>query len=65
MPESCTDRPTKSHEMIYLLAKNGGKPLIWRARDTREWSYEPDLWEMITVKTGPPGFGQPRKCQGI
>src|SRR5208282_4721239 len=48
MPESCTDRPTKSHEYIFLLAKNGGKPLIWKARDTGEWSYEPDLSEMIT-----------------
>lgn len=47
MPESVTDRPTKSHEMIYLLTKNGGKPLIWRARDTGEWSYNPDLSEMI------------------
>jgi DNA modification methylase len=49
MPESCTDRPTKAHEMIYLLAKNGGNPLIWRARDTGEWSYKPDLSEMISV----------------
>ena len=55
MPESCTDRPTKSHEMIYLLAKNGGKPLIWQARDTGEWSYEPDLSEMVKVKGWQPG----------
>lgn len=54
MPESVTDRPTKSHEMIYLLAKNGGKPLIWRARDTGEWSYNPDLSEETTRSTCPP-----------
>src|SRR4029077_3059526 len=50
MPESCTDRPTKAHEMIYLLAKNGGNRLIWRARDTGEWSYSPDLSEAIKPK---------------
>jgi site-specific DNA-methyltransferase (adenine-specific) len=50
MPESVTDRPTKAHEMIYLLTKNGGKPLIWQARDTGEWSYNPDLSEVITPK---------------
>ncbi len=49
MPESVTDRPTKSHEMIYLLAKNGGKPLVWQARDTDEWSYSPDLSEVIKL----------------
>jgi DNA modification methylase len=52
MPESVTDRPTKAHEMIYLFAKNGGKPLIWRARDTAEWSYNPDLSEVIKVGKG-------------
>jgi DNA modification methylase len=50
MPESVTDRPTKAHEMIYLLAKNGGKPLVWRARDTGEWSDKPDLSEVILEK---------------
>jgi DNA modification methylase len=49
MPESVTDRPTKAHEMIYLLAKNGGNPLIWRARDTGEWSYKSDLSEVIKI----------------
>jgi len=47
MPESVTDRCTKSHEYLFLLAKNGGKPLLWRARDTREWSRHPDLSEKI------------------
>jgi hypothetical protein len=59
MPESCTDRPTKAHEFIFLLTKNGGNPLIWRARDTGEWSYNPDLSEVVRVNTGPPGFDQP------
>jgi DNA modification methylase len=57
MPESVTDRPTKAHEMIYLLVKNGGKPLIWRARDTGEWSYEPDLSETIIQRNWK--FGDP------
>src|SRR5271165_5957503 len=52
MPESVTDRPTKSHEYIFLLTKNGGNPLIWKARDTGEWSYEPDLSEMIPAPKG-------------
>src|SRR5271166_5194357 len=47
MPESVTDRPTKSHEYIFLLTKNGGNPLIWKARDTGEWSYKPDLSEKL------------------
>jgi DNA modification methylase len=50
MPESVTDRPTKAHEYIFLLTKNGGNPLIWRARDTGEWSYKPDLSEVILFK---------------
>jgi len=28
MPESCTDRPTKAHEKLYLLTKSGS-PLYW------------------------------------
>jgi DNA methylase len=35
--------------MIYLLTKNGGNPLIWRARDTGEWSCSPDLSEVLKV----------------
>src|SRR5271166_3589399 len=54
MPESVTDRPTKSHEYIFLLTKNGGNPLIWKARDTGEWSYKPDLSETITVSEKEP-----------
>lgn len=32
MPESVEDRPTASHEYIFLLAKSG-RPLCWRHRD--------------------------------
>lgn len=46
MPESIIDRPTKAHEYIFLLSKSG-KPTIWRARDTKEWSYNPDHTETV------------------
>lgn len=36
MPESCIDRPTTSHEQIFLLTKSDRKTW-WRHRDTREW----------------------------
>jgi len=46
MPESVVDRPTKSHEYIFLLSKSG-RPTIWRAKDTNEWSYNPDHTETV------------------
>jgi DNA modification methylase len=46
MPESVTDRCTKAHEYLFLLAKSGD-PTIWRARDTGEWSNAPDLSERL------------------
>lgn len=49
MPESVLDRPTKAHEYVFLLAKSG-EPTVWRARDTREWSHEPNLDETIEHK---------------
>jgi DNA modification methylase len=49
MPESVADRPTKSHDYVFLLTKNGNNPLIWRSRDTKEWSYNPDLSETIAL----------------
>jgi DNA modification methylase len=49
MPESARDRPVKSHEYLFLLTKNGSNPLIWRSRDTMEWSYNPDLSETIVL----------------
>jgi len=36
MPESIRDRPTRAHETVFLFTKNGGNPLLWRARDTGE-----------------------------
>ncbi len=33
MPESTTDRPTSSHESIFLLVKNGCTPIYWTHRD--------------------------------
>jgi len=45
MPESVTDRPTKSHEYIFLLSKNGGKSLLWYNTHSREWAYsKPDYF---------------------
>jgi len=32
MPESCTDRPTKAHEYVFLLTKSGS-PQYWTHRD--------------------------------
>lgn len=48
MPESVTDRPTKSHEYIFLLTKSGNK-ILWKSRDTNEWSKNPDLDEIIKI----------------
>ncbi len=39
MPESVTDRPTRSHEYVFLLTKNAAKPIFWTHREgggTRE-----------------------------
>jgi DNA modification methylase len=46
MPESIRDRPGTAHEKVWLLAKSG-RPTIWRARDTREWSHAPDWAERV------------------
>lgn len=43
MPESVLDRPTRSHEQVFLFAKSGDT-LLWRHRDGR-WTHqrpEPD-----------------------
>ncbi len=47
VPESAKDRPTRSHEHIFLLTKNGDRRLIWKARDSGKWSKHPDLSESI------------------
>lgn len=36
-PESVLDRPTRSHEYIFMLTKNA-KPILWRNILTGEWS---------------------------
>jgi len=46
MPESVRDRCTKAHEYIFMFAKSG-KTILWRAKDTLEWSYKPDLSEIL------------------
>jgi len=46
MPESVRDRCTKSHEYIFMFSKNG-RTILWRAKDTLEWSYKPDLSEIL------------------
>ena len=50
MPESVADRCTKAHESIFLLAKSS-RTLLYRAVDSREWSYSPDLSEKIAKPT--------------
>lgn len=50
MPESVRDRCTKAHEHLFLLAKSG-RPTIWQARDTGEWSNAPDLDERLPAPT--------------
>jgi DNA modification methylase len=39
MPESVTDRPTKSHEHIFLLSKSGST-LLWYHKRFKKWAYE-------------------------
>lgn len=49
MPESVNDRCTKSHEYIFMFAKNGTKNLCWRAKDFNTWTWsKPDLNEIMT-----------------
>lgn len=50
MPESARDRPTASHEKIFLLTKACKKPIIWQARDTGEWSTDPDRSERVDIE---------------
>lgn len=65
MPESATDRPTTAHEYIFLLSKNGHNPLVWRARNTREWSYSPDLTETLTIPDNKGGFVEVPRWKGF
>jgi len=38
MPESCTDRPTRSHEQVWMMTKTN-KTLLWKHRNGR-WAYK-------------------------
>lgn len=50
MPESVIDRPAGAHEKIFLLTKSG-QTTGYRARDTWEWSFSPDLTERLPAPT--------------
>lgn len=49
MPESCTDRPTKSHEYIFLLTK---RPHYFFNQDAVREPYVPDTRKKTTVQAG-------------
>lgn len=53
MPDSSgNQRPSTSHEKIFLLTKTGDGD-VWRARDTGEISFFPDLTERCALITDP------------
>ncbi|WP_249696476.1 site-specific DNA-methyltransferase [Stappia sp. WLB 29] len=53
MPDSSgTARPATAHEKIFLLTKSGDGD-VWRARDTGEISFAPDLAERCPLITRP------------
>ncbi|MEA3044553.1 MAG: hypothetical protein QOH47_2391 [Sphingomonadales bacterium] len=58
MPDSSgAQRPSTAHEKIFWLAKSEDAP-IWRARDTGELSFAPDLTERCPLITKPDKLGQ-------
>ena len=57
MPDSSgVARPATAHEKIWLLTKSGDADL-WRARDTGELSFDPDLSEKCGLITNPDKTG--------
>lgn len=53
MPDSSgAQRPATAHEKIFLLTKCGDAD-VWRARDTKEISFNPDLSEQCALITDP------------
>lgn len=71
MPESCTDRPTSSHEHVFLLAKSGEKT-FWTNRDGggARSAPEPDYrWidldadELREVSEPPPDWADERSVR--
>lgn len=58
MPDSSgAQRPSTAHEKIFWLAKSDDAP-IWRARDTGELSFAPDLDERCPLVTDPTRTGK-------
>jgi hypothetical protein len=57
MPDSSgTRRPSTAHEKIFLLTKSGDAD-VWRAVDTGEISFSPDLSERCPLVTQPERMG--------
>jgi len=57
MPDSSgAQRPSTAHEKIFWLAKSEDAP-VWRARDTGELSFAPDLSERCPLITKPDQLG--------
>lgn len=57
MPDSSgSQRPAAAHEKIFMFAKSEDAP-IWRARDTGELSFIPDLTERCALITDPDRSG--------
>jgi hypothetical protein len=57
MPDSSgTQRPSAAHEKVFMFAKAGDGP-VWRARDTGELSFAPDLLERCPLITDPKRTG--------
>jgi DNA modification methylase len=54
MPESCTDRCTKSHEYLFMFAKSAN--YFWDAEAIRE-PYTPDSRKVTTVQSGNGAIG--------
>lgn len=53
MPDSSgSQRPAAAHEKVFMFAKSEDAP-IWRARDTGELSFMPDLSERCALITDP------------
>lgn len=53
MPDSSgSARPSTAHEKIFMLTKSGEGD-VWRARDTGEISFQPNLDEMVPCVTKP------------
>lgn len=57
MPDSSgSQRPSSAHEKIFFLTKSADAD-VWRARDTKEVSFNPDLTETCPLITDPTRLG--------